>query len=78
MPKREENAGATGVTPAELMALHQVQSRLALSTDAGNWKEFLDCFVPAAEVDYGTLGVGPIEKIVGLIQEYRVESGFIR
>ena len=69
MSQNDAEAGATGATTVDLIALQNLESKLALSTDAGNWTAFLGCFVAGAEVDYGALGAGPIEEIVGLIQE---------
>ena len=53
----------------ELLELQRLQSNLALATDAGRWADFLACFMPDADVDYGSLGVGPIERIVESIRE---------
>ena len=53
----------------DLLAIHRIQSDLAFATDAGHWDEFLACFVPEAHADYGSLGEGPIEQLVRLIQE---------
>ena len=69
MPGKDEEAGSRGSAPADLVDLRNVESQLALATDAGNWSDFLDCFVEGAEADYGELGAGPIEQIAGLIQE---------
>lgn len=69
MAQSDEEISVSDAPTVDLIALQQIESKLALSTDAGNWTEFLGCFVAGAEVDYGALGAGPIEKIVGLIQE---------
>jgi hypothetical protein len=58
----------TDMTP-DLLLIQRIQSDLAFATDAGRWDDFLSCFVPEAQADYGSLGVGPIERLVGLIQE---------
>jgi len=69
MSTRDHEWDASGASIADFLALREIESRLALDTDAGRWDEFLDWFVPEAEADYGTLGKGPIEQIVDSIRE---------
>ncbi|GEM_PF-2432304 len=69
MSSRDHDASTNHVLAADLLALQQIESRLALATDAGRWDDFLACFVPEAEADYGALGAGPIEQIVASIRE---------
>lgn len=56
-----------------LSVLHRIQSDLALATDAGRWDDFVARFVAEAPVDYGSLGAGPIERIVELIRESQAQ-----
>ena len=53
----------------DLSELRGIQSDLALATDAGRWDDFVGCFVSGALVDYGSLGSGPVERIVESIRE---------
>ena len=69
MSSRDQETSASSALAGDLLALHHIESRIALATDAGEWSEFLECFVPGAEVDYGTLGTGRIEEIVPAIRE---------
>lgn len=69
MSTRRHDPNTPDSLTADQIALQQIESRLALATDAGRWTDFLDCFVPAAEADYGALGSGPIDQIVALIRE---------
>lgn len=61
--------GVTRMPAEDRLALQEIESRLALATDAGRWDDFLACFVAGAEADYGTLGRAAIEQIVESIQE---------
>lgn len=69
MPARDDARRGARATPADAIALQQIESALALATDAGRWSDFLACFVPGAQSDYGSLGSGPIEEIVASIRE---------
>ena len=69
MSKQDDDAQSINLLAADRTTLQELQSTLALATDAGKWEEFLACFVPAAEANYGSLGVGPIEELIALIQE---------
>ena len=52
----------------DLQTLQQIESRLALATDAGDWAGFRACFTADAQADYGALGAGAIEEILAAIQ----------
>jgi hypothetical protein len=69
MSSRDHVGVSVGTSVIDILALQQIESQLALATDGGRWRDFLDCFVPKAMADYGSLGTAPIEQIVALIQE---------
>ena len=69
MSKNDHAPGLVRASAEDRLALQDIESRLALATDAGRWDDFLACFVQGAEVDYGSLGMGPVEEIAELIRE---------
>jgi hypothetical protein len=58
---------------ADLLALRALYDQIALATDSGDWEAFRHCFIPEAHADYGDLGVGAIEQIVGAIRESQAQ-----
>ena len=69
MSMKKHAPGLIDESAEDRLALQDIESRLALATDAGKWDDFMGCFVQGAEVDYGSLGAGPIEEITELIRE---------
>ncbi len=59
----------SGGSAADRLALCDLQSAIALATDAGDWVAFLGCFIRGAGVDYGGLGAGAVEELVERIRE---------